>query len=297
DGAVLRPAEGRDLVVVIDTLVEAVHFPVDLAAADLAYRAVAVNVSDIAAMGARPRWMTLALTLRDVDTEWLDGFAEGLNSAAADYRLELVGGDTTRGNEIVISVQITGDVQRGRFIRRSGARAGEGIYVTGTPGDAAAGLSMLARGPGDGDDVAYLQRRFRRPQARADFAQAVADRLSAAIDLSDGLYADIAKLLTASGVGGRLELERLPLSAALLATVGRARAVELALGGGDDYELAFTAPAQNAEAILAIAKEQGLAVTRIGDVLAGEALRCTEHGRPVEYRDAGYRHFGRPDGP
>ncbi|MGY8796704.1 MAG: thiamine-phosphate kinase, partial [Woeseiales bacterium] len=161
DGAVLRPAANRDLVTVIDTLVAGVHFPQKMRPQDIAYRAVAVNVSDIAAMGARPRWMTCAITLTNPSEEWLAGFAEGLRLAAKEYQVELVGGDTTRGSECVVTVQISGDVAKGMALTRSGAQPGDSIFVSGTLGDAACGLSLLQNKlREDGDSDNYLIRRF-----------------------------------------------------------------------------------------------------------------------------------------
>ena len=169
DGAVLRPEPGRDLVSVLDTLVEDVHFPRDLRSEDIAYRAVAANVSDIAAMGARPRWMTVGLTLHKSDAGWLSDFSRGLASAVKCFGVELVGGDVTHGSEIVVTVQITGDVEPGHAVTRNGAEPGDAIYVSGTPGDAAAGLSLLQgmnQGEAGGEWMNYLVGRFARPSPR-----------------------------------------------------------------------------------------------------------------------------------
>ena len=161
DGAVTQADAGRELVTVIDTLVGTVHFPNDIDAADVGYRAVAVNLSDIAAMGARPRWMTLSLTIPAADPDWLERFATGLHQAAAEHGVVLIGGDTTHGNDIVVCIQVTGDVETGKAILRSGASVGDVIYVTGTIGDAAAGLELIKQGAPD----AFLASRFLRPQA------------------------------------------------------------------------------------------------------------------------------------
>ena len=294
DGAVLRPAPGRDQVQVIDTLVEGIHYPPELSAADIGYRAVAVNLSDIAAMGARPRWMTLALTLRAADPAWLAGFAEGLFEAAGEHGVTLVGGDTTHGPRTVISVNLTGDVEPGRALTRSRARPGDRLFVSGHPGDAAAGLELLQGPAARQPDAERLVDRFRRPAARLELGARLAGLATAAIDVSDGLYGDAGKLLAASSVGGRLDIGRLPLSRELLAVAGRSRASDYALGGGDDYELCFSAPADAAEQIAALAAKLGLPLTDIGEVVAGAGLSCVENGAPVEYRHAGYLHFGEP---
>jgi thiamine-monophosphate kinase len=286
DGAVLRPAPGKDLVSVIDTMVAGVHFPDTLPSADIGFRAVAINISDIAAMGAVPRWMTMALTLDEAQPDWLDGFAEGVRDASRQYGVELVGGDITRGSDKVISVQVTGEVDPGSVLTRSGAQSGDGIYVSGTPGDAALGLSIIESGARAGDAVDYLVRRFSRPDARVALGSALAGRASAAIDLSDGLYADLVKLLDASGVAGRIRLDDLPASTELAGMVSREDALAFMLGGGDDYELAFTSAD---ESIIRLAGD--VAVTRIGSVVEGEGLSCTLDGEPYKFDGQGYRHF------
>ena len=288
DGAILRPDVGRDLVAVVDTMVSGVHFPEDLNAADIGFRAVAVNVSDIAAMGGRPRWMTLALTLDNADQDWLQELSSGIASAASAFGVELVGGDITRGSEFVISVQITGDVEPGLVMTRRGASPGDNIYVSGSPGDAALGLSLIQSGDTQLGGSEYLIGRFKRPDARLQLGQAIAPVASAAIDLSDGLYADLGKLLAASGVAGVIELNDIPLSDALLRTVDRTDALRYALGGGDDYELCITA---SGDSVIGIGEHLKTSVTKIGRVLEGQGLSCTLGGEAYDYRDDGYRHF------
>ena len=281
DGAVLKPDPGCELISVIDTLVASVHFPNDINAADLGYRVVAVNLSDIAAMGGRPRWMTLALTMTESNEKWLSEFAEGLHRAAAEHDVSLVGGDTTQGDDIVVSVQITGDVAEGAAILRSGAAAGDTIFVTGTVGDAAAGLELLSAGKPD----EYLSSRFFRPTARVDFGQSLAGRASAAIDISDGLLGDLKKLLYSSGVGAEINLDNLPISDALASSFDRDVQRRYALSGGDDYELCFTAADD------ALPDVSELRVTAIGTVIQGDRLVCRDANGIVEYDDSGYRHF------
>jgi len=294
DGAVLRPDPGRDLITVIDTLVSGVHFPPSLSPADIGYRSVAVNLSDIAAMAGRPRWMVLALTLSDSDPAWLAGFSSGLFAAAQEFDLALVGGDTTSGQETAISIQIIGDVEIDQALVRSGANSGDAIYVTGTPGDASAGLAVLQSGTPRNSDVDYLVKRFARPNARVDLGQAIAEHASAAIDLSDGLFTDIEKLLRASAVSGLIELSELPLSAQLIKMMDEDDALRFALGGGDDYELCFTSPA-GAEIFQEIADQHDVPITCIGQVNesadSGDALLCTRNGNEYEYHHDGYRHF------
>ncbi len=291
DGAVLSPAADRELVCVVDTIVDGVHFPPEFPAADIGFRAVEVNLSDIAAMGGRPRWMTLALTLARSDEEWLGEFAKGLFEAAATHDVSLVGGDTTRGEQTVVSVQLIGDVTAGTWITRAGASAGDHIFVTGTPGDAAGGLALLQNGDDDSADARYLRRRFSRPTARVAFGAAIAGFASAAIDLSDGLFGDVQKLHTASGAGAALDFDRLPLSAPLRRVFGDERALQFALGGGDDYELCFTAPGRHEARIQAIGEKLGLPVTRIGTVESGSQLICRRNGQEVGFESGGYKHF------
>jgi thiamine-monophosphate kinase len=279
DGAVLEPEPGRDQVQVIDSLVEGVHFPADSNAADIGYRAVAVNLSDIAAMGARPRWMTLALTLPQKDAQWLADFADGLFEAAAEFDVALVGGDTTSGDAVVATVHMTGEVEEGKALLRSGAQVGDTIFVTGTVGDAAAGLDLLRRGVHDN----FLINRFLRPSARIDMGCSLVGRASAAIDVSDGLIGDLKKLLDASGVGGELDVERVPMSDAVKSCFDEADRIGFALTGGDDYELCFTATPDAVEGIADI--------TAVGRITDGNELVCRQDGDIVEYEDSGYRHF------
>ena len=281
DGAVLQPDPGKELIAVMDTLVEGVHFPDTTDPFDIGYRVVAVNLSDVAAMGGRPRWMTLALTLPAAQETWIARFAEGLHAAAGEFDLALVGGDTTLGKALVVSVQIIADIDAGKAIKRSGAQPGDHIYVTGTVGDAAAGLKLIS----SGESNTYLSTRFLRPNARVDFGQALVGAASAAIDVSDGLFADLGKLLTASGVGGEIDLDALPLSAALCDSFDRKTQRRFALSGGDDYELCFTVSPDSA------LPTTDTRVTRIGTVVAGEQLSCLLDGALVPYEDSGYLHF------
>ena len=282
DGAVLTtPGPGNELVAATDTLIEGIHFPENVDSWSVGWRAVMVNLSDFAAMGAEPRWMTLALSLPDANAGWLDGFASGLFEAAARDGVLLVGGDTTRGKSLVISIQVIGEVPTGDAILRSTAQPGDRIYVTGTPGDAAAGLDEFDQG----DASEALRRRFLEPTARVAYGRRLRSIATAAIDVSDGLYADLGRLLTASGTGAVLDLDRLPLSAELAARYPRAQQLRFALSGGDDYELLFTAASDDVPA----APEHR--VTEIGRIVEGAGVECRDGGQPVAYNDDGYLHF------
>jgi len=288
DGAILRPTPGHDLISVVDTMVSGVHFTESLLPSDVGYRTVAVNVSDVAAMGGSPRWMTMALTLFEANTTWLDDFAGGVFDASREYGVALVGGDITHGSELVVSIQINGEVEPGKSLRRSGAKAGDGIYVTGTVGDAAAGLSILQSGAPADDRSGFLLRRFARPAARVDAGRAIALNANSAIDLSDGLYTDLDKLLAASKLSATIEIGDLPLSVELKSFIAIDDARRFALSGGDDYELCFTGSPDQFDALDEI---EGTRVTRIGSVGEGAGIACTLHGTPFDYTDKGYRHF------
>ena len=282
DGAVLAaPGPGKELVAATDTLIDGVHFPTNIDAWSVGWRAVMVNLSDFAAMGADPRWMTLALSLPDADPVWLDGFASGLFAAAAAHGVVLVGGDTTRSKTRVISVQVLGDVPEGEAILRSTAEPGDRLYVTGTPGDAAAGCDEF----GQAGASEALRRRFLQPRARVAFGRRLRGLASSAIDLSDGLYADLGRLLAASGAGAVLDLDRLPLSAELAARYPRAQRLRFALSGGDDYELLFTVAS---ECVPATTEHR---LTEIGRIVEGTGIACRDGGKPVAYSGGGYRHF------
>jgi len=283
DGAVLEPNPDKQQIQVIDTLVEGVHFPAGTHPTDIGYRIVAVNLSDVAAMGAEPRWMTLAITLAGANEHWLQLFSKGLFEAADQHAVHLIGGDTTSGPAITVTVTITGEVEKGAALLRSGAKAGDGIYVTGTPGDAAAGLQLLQQGEASGD----LQQRFLRPTPRVEVGKRLVGKASAAIDVSDGLVGDVKKMLSASGVGGEINIDELPISDALLEYSGAEAARGFALTGGDDYELCFTAADDGMTGQFGDLAR----VTRIGQVLAAGQLVCKLDGDIVEIDDSGYRHF------
>lgn len=291
DGAVVVPDEGRDLVTVVDTLVEGVHFPPGFAAADVAHRLLGANLSDIAAMGARPRWMTLALSIPRADEKWLQAFSTGLFECAAPFGVTLVGGDTTRAEQIVVSLQVLGDVERGGRLTRSGAGVDEAIYVSGHLGEAAAGLRILLDGQPSGESERRLVERFCRPTPRVALGQALLGIASAAIDISDGLCGDLGKLAAASGCGAQLEAEKLPISADLLSVAEDVDAVQLAIAGGEDFELCFTVPQSREERLDAVAREHAVTLTRIGTTRRERGVEVTERGRPLKTDAAGFRHF------
>ncbi|HWP94340.1 MAG TPA: thiamine-phosphate kinase [Gammaproteobacteria bacterium] len=293
DAAVLSVPAGQELVVATDTIVAGTHFPEVTPPDAIGWRALAVNLSDLAAMAAEPHWALLALTLPEADDDWLTAFARGFFTLAVAHDVALIGGDTTRG-PLAVTVTLHGTVPAGRAIRRAGAAAGDRIFVTGTLGDAAAGLAVLqGRLVAPEAHAAHLRERFLRPQPRNALAGVLRAHVSAAIDISDGLLADLGHVLAASGVGARLAVDRLPLSEALLAACGQAVAREFALGGGDDYELCVVVPAARAAAFEAAAGEAGVAVTDIGMIESAPGLRCVDaRGEEIVPPRRGYDHFG-----
>ena len=295
DAAVLDLPAGRQLVAAIDTLVEGRHFPVGCAPRSVGHRALAVNLSDLAAMGAEPAWLLLALTLPAADAGFLDEFSQGLFELARQHGVVLVGGDTTAG-PLSMSVQVLGSVPSGEAITRSGGSAGDLLYISGTPGDAAAGLQHLLQrqeGAGDPPDphLQYLLHRFLFPEPRVELGLALRGLASACIDVSDGLAADAGKLAAASGCGASIEVERLPLSAALLRNTDPARAAGYALTGGDDYELCFTVPPARRAAFEARLANVKCRVTCIGRLDEKLSLRVMRDGTQVDCDTHGYDHF------
>lgn len=283
DGAVLRPRPGFDQVVVTDTLVEGRHFPAGFPPEDIGWRALAVNLSDIAAMGAVPRFAFLNLTLRGPDDTWLHRFAGGFFELAARAGVALAGGDTTEG-PLSVTVTVIGEVITGGAVRRDGARPGDLVCISGRPGEAAAGLEIL-QSNGSGD---VLIRRFRRPEPRLQLGGKLPGLASAAIDVSDGLLADLDHVMTASGTGAKLELASLPVSDALRDHAGE-HAADYVLAGGDDYELCFCVPAGQRDTVAALAEQP---VTIIGEVVAGTGVEViAPDGRPYVSGRRGFEHF------
>ena len=291
DCALLAPAAGEQLVACIDTLVEGVHFPPGCDARSIGHRALAVNLSDLAAMGARPAWALLALTLPAADESWLTRFAAGFGALAREHGVALVGGDTTAG-PLCVTVQALGFVPAGSALTRTGAQPGDAVFVSGTPGDAAAGL-LLEQGRLKADEAedGALRERFLYPVPRLALGQRLRGLACACIDVSDGLLADCGKLAAASGCGVVLEHESLPLSAALRTAAGP-EAATLALTGGDDYELAFAVPQSRVPALLAALPQASWGYQRIGELVSGAGASVRRAGFVLSVASRGYDHFG-----
>ena len=294
DAALLRVPEGADLVAAVDTIVEGRHFPAGADARSVGHRSLAVNLSDMAAMGADPAWATLALTLPSADSGWLDGFARGFRELACAHGVALVGGDTTAG-PLTISVQILGHAPRGSALRRGGGRPGDVLAVTGTLGDAGAGLALAtgALEPKDPAAARELLDRFEYPSPRVQFGIAARGIASAAMDISDGLAGDLPKLAAAAGLGARIDVHRLPISRALLALAGAELARGWALSAGDDYELLLAVPPERFDALAAMAGRLNLRFTAIGELRRETRVTWELHGADFTPPGGGFDHFRR----
>jgi thiamine-monophosphate kinase len=289
DAAIVR-ADGP-LAIAVDTLVAGVHFPVELPADAIGYRALAVNLSDMAAMAAEPRWCTLALTVPEADEAWIGSFAAGLLDLAERYGVALIGGDLTRG-PLTVSVQVIGTLGPAPALTRAGGHIGDEVYVTGTLGDAAAGLALLGEGTLTQDPArSALKERFMRPTPRVAAGRALAGLASAAIDVSDGLLADLGHICNLSQCGAIIDAERLPISAELLSLFPPNDVAAYALGGGDDYELCFTAAPAQAPSVESALAGVDCPVRRIGQLVEGAGVECRRDGERIEPPVAGYSHF------
>jgi thiamine-monophosphate kinase len=291
DAAVLEVPPGQQLVVTTDTLVAGTHFRSDAPPRDLGHKSLAVNLSDLAAMGAEPAWFLLALTLPESDSQWLDEFALGIAELAERTEIALAGGDTTCG-PLSVTITAMGLVDQGQAITRSGAAAGDLIVVSGLLGDAALALQIQSSGRSVDEP---LRRALDRPEPRLELGRRLRGLATAAIDISDGLTADLGHILRASGVGAEIDLADLPCSRALRQLDEQAR-YELQLTGGDDYELCFTLAAQRRSELEAVRNETGLALPVIGRITGTGALVCRLPGGGdfVPARRA-YEHFAAPD--
>lgn len=303
DAAIVTPPPDESLVLTVDTLAEGRHFPPDAPPDAIGHRALAVSLSDIAAMGATPAWALLALTLPDAREAWVADFARGFLELAAGHGVALVGGNVS-GGALAATVTVIGHVGAGQALRRAGARAGDRLYVSGSPGEAAGGLATWGtvavtddRGGGAGDTparadaLAALRGRYLRPAPRVALGCALRGIASAAIDVSDGLLADLGHVCRASGVGARVELSALPGSAALAACFDADAREALVLHGGDDYELLCAIPPGVEADARDAAARAGCAFTAIGEFTAGDGIRVTRDGTPVDIPDRGFRHF------
>ena len=297
DAALLQPAPGEQLAITTDTLNAGVHFPLDTAPADIGWKTLAVNLSDLAAMGAQPRWCTLSLSLPGDEPAWVEQFADGFFTLADAHGIALVGGDTTRG-PLSLSITALGTLPVGAALRRDAARVGDDLWITGMPGEAAAALALWQAGTLAVDRVAAeawqetLRQRLLRPTPRVAAGLRLRGLAHACVDVSDGLFADLAHICERSGVGARVELAGLPISDALRGTADR-RIREWQVGGGDDYELCFTAAPADREAVQAALAFAAVEGHRIGRIVAGQGVQVLdEEGCAWQPSRSGYQHFG-----
>ena len=282
DAALIAPRAGMELAISTDLLIEGRHFRAGADARKLGHKALAVNLSDMAAMGATPRWATLALALPAADEAWLAAFAEGFYALAGRFDVDLVGGDTTRG-PLAIDVTILGEVPAGRALRRSGAAPGDDVWVSGELGGAAYALKH----PG----AEAAAKRLDEPEPRIELGTKLLGVANAAIDVSDGFAQDLGHILEASGVGAVVELELLPFAPDLKKEKKKHRMI---LAGGDDYELVFTADKKRRESLAALSKQLGLALTRVGSIEKGNpSLSVIDRNRKPVRVEPGFDHFSK----
>lgn len=296
DGALLNSTPGQQLVMASDTLVERVHFPASASAGQIGSRALCVNLSDLAAMGAVPRWFTLALTLppEKANNQWLAEFSSAIAEIANRYNIALVGGDTTSG-PLTVSLTLLGEVPAGRALQRSGARVGDRVFVTGTLGDGVAGLELASNKNSIKNVSDRLLQRFYCPLPQVETGIQLQGIASACIDISDGLVADLGHICQSSGVSATINTVRLPI-ADDVRQMAPDKAVSWALAGGDDYQLCFTVSEDKLEAMEQLVAAEKLNVTEIGTIgaanKAGLVTVLDGDGEPVVIQQQGYKHFG-----
>ena len=290
DCAILNIPHGKQLCVSTDTLIAGVHFPDTTSARDIGHKALAVNLSDLAAMGAEPTWVSLALTLPEHNADWLEDFMYGFNELAGHYKVSLIGGDTTRGH-LTITVQVFGLIDEGQAMRRDRARTNQLIYVTGTLGDAGLGLKQVM-GQIHEPSLDDCIHRLNHPEPRIDIARELVNFTDCAIDISDGLLADLGHILECSQCGAELQLQDIPLSNEVKHYYGEQIDWAQILGAGDDYELCFTCDENKAASLQTLAQQQGIAITCIGRITTGSVLSCIDaQGHVLDIKQTGYNHF------
>jgi thiamine-monophosphate kinase len=297
DAALVRVSDGMQLVVSTDMSVAGTHFFHDCAPYDIGWKALAVNVSDMAAMGAQAKWATLALALPEINEDWLAEFSRGFFACADEFNIDLIGGDTTKG-PLNISVTIMGEVPAGEAIKRTGAQVGDDIWVSGTLGDAALALAIQQKRfvidkNWLEDELDKWLPCLNRPQPRASLGLALQGIATSCIDVSDGLLADLGHILTASNLGAEVHLERIPVSLYNLNHLHEAAIQKCVLAGGDDYELCFTAPPSKREQIELIGKQQNLLLTCIASTRMDIGLQAIYKNTALKLNNKGFDHFGK----
>jgi len=294
DCASVSVPENKQLLVTTDTLISGVHFPAETTAEDIAYKAVMVNLSDLAAMGATPAWITLAISLPEVDENWLDKFSKTLSEVLKRFNVSLIGGDTTKG-ALSITVQALGLCDKDKLMRRDQARPGDKIYITGYAGDAAIGLDALLNTPGD-EKLQPCIAKLNRPEARVKFAEELTSYSVCAIDVSDGLAADLGHIISASHCGAQIFLSRIPLSSAsrYYFEIYNKGIIDwsMLLTRGDDYELCFTVSEDKESGVNDLARKHDLKISCIGEIIETKQLNfINPEGKLESFVNTGFRHF------
>ncbi|KQT37948.1 thiamine-phosphate kinase [Methylophilus sp. Leaf414] len=291
DAALISVMPGYQLAVSADMSVSGTHFFAEADPYSIGWKALAVNISDMAAMGANPKWATLSIALPEINHDWLQGFSQGLFACADNYGVSLIGGDTTRG-PLNIAINILGEVPLGKAIKRSGAQVGDDIWVSGTLGKAALWLqNKLGKLDLHAEDVANFAPAMHQPQPRVALGLALRDIAHTALDISDGLLADLNHILQASGKGAELDWA-LFSKPQLVNNVSQSVLQQAVLAGGDDYELCFTVSAQRRDEVLALSEKLNLPLTRIGSITEATGLNVSDGEVQIELSQKGYLHFG-----
>jgi len=291
DAAIVKTSNGQSLAISVDTLIEDVHFPASTLPYDIGWKSLAVNLSDMAAMAATPCWTTLALTLPRTDENWLIAFSAGFSDLAKLHNVQLIGGDTTRG-KLSISVQVIGSVNEMNALRRDRAQVGDGIYVTGCLGDAALGLKSLNEPlPLSKHEKDTLLVALNKPTPRVKEALQLQPYINAAIDVSDGLAADLSHILKKSQVCGVVEIGTIPVSELYRHYSRKKHFYDLALCGGDDYELCFTVAKRHEKKLQLKAKKNRILCTRIGEIVEGSGLLLKQNNETYKLQESSYDHF------
>ncbi len=283
DCAIIDINPNAQIVTSVDTLIEGVHFSQNTRAADIAYKALAVNLSDLAAMGATPKYFTLALTLPELNEPWLSEFSESLKHLAEEYQIDLIGGDTTKG-ALSITVNIIGEVEVGKALLRSGAQVDDLIYVSNTIGDAAYAWQQIGQGNKPSD---FYLNRLNRPKPNVELAQQLVGVANACIDISDGLEQDLSHILSRSKVGANIDIGAIPLSDEVATYIDTTQDWCIALAGGDDYELCFSVSKEKINKVTLIEKELGITLTNIGVITKSQGLKI----QGLDGACQSYQHF------
>lgn len=291
DAAVVRIPSDMEAVLTMDSMLQGVHFPEQTAATDIGYKALATSISDLSAMGARAKWALLSLSLPEMDEDWIRQFSQGFAQLARQHQISLIGGDTNKG-PLSVTIQLQGLAPAGAVLRRNGARPGQSIYITGNLGDAGVGLDIITnKRLVNEPHRSYFISRLNRPLIYADAGEKLRGIADSAIDISDGLAPDLDHILTASGVGAEIYMERLPLSEPMLASIDQACAWNYALTAGDDYQLCFTA-AGHRRAVIDACEGNDIPVSCIGTITNSGGLQCRQNnGKEFTPVGNGYRHF------